>query len=82
MVTQKLRSTTVFRLRTSVTIPTSVTTIDSASFYQSDLKTVKYSGTDQPATCTNAFIGCTDVKAQVPTNYNGDTFCGITTEKA
>ena len=66
----------------TVTIPSSVTSIGNYAFQGcSVLDTVKYNGTFQP-TCANSTFSTTSVLfVNVPTSYNGSTFCGKLAKK-
>ena len=63
----------------SITISSTVETIEGSSFSESpNLITVTYKGDKEPSTCaTNAFSGCPKLSViNVPSNYEGTTFCG------
>lgn len=66
----------------SVTIGKSVKNIDGLAFWEcKSLTCVTYYGETDP-NCDDAFEGCTQLKeVYVPSNYRGDTFCGIKVTK-
>ena len=66
----------------SVTIPASVTKIGNSVFYQcTSLATVNYLGTSEPAVGSYVFTGCSLTTANVPVEYEGDTFAGLSVSK-
>lgn len=66
----------------SVTIGKSVEKIDGLAFWEcKSLTCVTYYGETDP-NCDDAFEDCTQLKeVYVPSNYKGDTFCGIKVTK-
>ena len=62
----------------SVTIPSSVTTVSHDSFvWCSNLQSAIFEGTKEPKCATNAFNSCPKLSViYVPSNYEGTTFCG------
>ncbi len=68
---------------TSVTIGNGVTSIGARTFYRcSSLTSVTYNGISEPTNSTTVFEGCTSLTSvNVPTNYEGDTFCGMPVNK-
>ena len=69
----------------SITIPSSVTFISSYTFsYSSNLQKITFKGLKEPQTCaTNAFPGThSSLVINVPSDYEGDTFCGKTVTKS
>ena len=67
----------------SVTIPASVTKIGNSVFYQcTSLATVNYLGASEPPTVGSyVFVGCSSTTVNVPVDYEGDTFAGLSVSK-
>lgn len=65
-----------------ITIPNSVTSIGNNAFWRcSSLSTLNYYGTSEPTWSTTVFTNTSLSTINVPKDYEGNTFCGITVNK-